>query len=93
MSTKFYNGTVKSWIEHLGFGYVAISRNYEDDIFIGRAHVPARNGKRKLFPGEAVCFQLDLKGRTLKAVNLTFEKVEGALDQMSHQTTAPYGPA
>jgi cold shock CspA family protein len=65
-------GTVKTWLDHIGVGYVAPADNYALDIFVGRTHVPDRDGRRVLTPGEPVEFELRHAQYALKAVNLSF---------------------
>jgi len=70
--SKRIHGTVKTWVEHIGVGHVAPANNHTLDIFVGRMHVPDRDGARKLVPGERVEFELRESQYALRAVNLTF---------------------
>ncbi len=68
-------GTVKSWFDVKGFGFIR-TEGSEEDIFVHYTAIRMEGRRRSLNPGQLVRFRLERRDRGLTAVDV--ELVQGA---------------
>jgi cold shock protein len=67
-------GTVKSWFDGKGFGFIVQSRG-DGDIFVHHTQI-RMDGRRSLNPGQQVRFRIEHRAKGLTAFDVSV--VEGA---------------
>lgn len=73
-------GTVKSWFDGKGFGFI-VQEGVREDIFVHHTEI-RMDGRRSLNPGQLVRFRVARRGKGLTAVDV--EPVEGSLTERCH---------
>lgn len=71
-------GTVKSWFDVKGFGFIVLQNGPTEDVFVHYTQV-RMEGRRSLIPGQQVWLRLERRDRGLVAIDV--EVVKGAVGQ------------
>ncbi len=71
-------GTVKSWFDVKGFGFIRME-GASEDIFVHYTEVRTESLRRSLNPGQLVRFRLERRDRGLAAVDVEIVQGEMAL--------------
>lgn len=61
-------GTVKSWFDVKGFGFI-VREGVQGDVFVHHTQV-VMEGRRSLNPGQLVTFRLETRGKGLAAADV-----------------------
>jgi cold shock protein len=79
-SSAYQVGTVKSWFDVKGFGFI-VQEGFRGDIFVHHTEI-RMDGRRSLNPGQMVRFRMERRGKGLMALDV--EPIEGQAAERCH---------